>query len=306
MLVIGAASSQIPFVQQASSITVFPELEGDQVITHVYKGAKITHFRHTDDNYRHSFMFQGSFPIVTKRIQVDIGASMGSDTLYRLSVNDMRIEGDSCYFCGNVVRVGPPQMTQQGNTVWPEKAPVGFVGFFSIPELIAGHVYLKYKLFYEVHDLTRLAVYGYHQNSTRRMVAAIGTLPDQTTPCVLEIVRYSDGAWKKSLSHPDSEDEVFSDILYNPQRLVVASYHRCRGDEGEYQNGPNHREFTVHYASPYGFCSDYGPVNGPETAWQKVYMNSELNWRLLICEAVTVNYEKTCDKSARFPYNKED
>ena len=284
MSLVETVSSQIPMVQTASSRVDFSELQGDQVLTRVYKGSKITHFRHADDNYKHSFMIQGDLFVGTKRIIVNINSSLGPDTLYRLNVNDMRIEGDSCYFCGNVVRVGPPQMTPQGNTIWPERDPVGFVGFFSVPELISGRVNLRYKLFYEVYDLTRLAVYSYHQNLVRRMVAAIGTLADQTTPCVLEITRHSDGSWRKSLGYPNSENEVFSDILYNPKKLVVASYRRCNGDEGEYQYEPNHWKFTIHYASSYGFCSDYGPLNGPEAAAEYdtygLPVNHNIGWHI--------------------------
>ncbi len=203
MSVIVTAKSQIPTLSTVSSSTDFPELAGDQVITRAYRGLyKITHFRHKDDAYKHSFLIQGGFPFITKRIQFNINLSILSDTLYRLNVNDMRIEGDSCYFCGNVVQVGPPVMTPQGNMVWPERDSIGFVGFFSLTELIAGHVQMRYKFYYDVYDLTRMATVPYRQRSSPQlMVAAIGTLEDKTTPCVLELTRFSDGAWTESLGY---------------------------------------------------------------------------------------------------------
>ena len=255
--IFGTVYSQTPVFSVASYRKDFPELMGDQVITRVYKGTHtITHFRHKNDTYNHSFMIQGGLLVVPKRIQANINASIYSDTLYRLTVNDMRIEGDSCYFCGNVTRVGPSMITPQGNTIWPQRDPVGCVGYFSITELLEGHVYLKYQFFYDVHDLTRMAVV--HPSSQPLMVAAIGTLSDKTTPCVLELKKMTNGSWTKSLGYPNSVDEVFSDILYNPTRLVIASYRRSNSDEGEYQDNPNPWRFTLHYSSASGFCSDFG------------------------------------------------
>ena len=90
MSVIVTAKSQTPTLPTVSSSTDFPELAGDQVITRAYRGQyKITHFRHKDDAYKHSFLIQGGFPFITKRIQFNINLSILSDTLYRLNVNDM-------------------------------------------------------------------------------------------------------------------------------------------------------------------------------------------------------------------------
>ena len=280
MSVIVTANSQPPTAVAVSNDKVFPELAGDQVITRAYQGQyKITHFRHKDDAYKHSFLIQGGFPFITKRIQFNINLSILSDTLYRLNVNDMRIEGDSCYFCGNVVQVGPPVMTPQGNMVWPERDSIGFVGFFSLTELIAGHVQMRYKFYYDVYDLTRMATVPYRQRSSPQlMVAAIGTLEDKTTPCVLELTRFSDGAWKKSLGYPNSEDEVFSDILYNPETLVIASYRRCNGDEGEYQNEPNHWKFTLHYSFNNGFCANYGHETAAEYDTYGLPVDHNIGW----------------------------
>ena len=270
VLVLGTVYSQtLPTALVVSKRTEFPNLKGDQVITRMYNEEySITHFRHKENAYVHSFLIQYRIPVITKEIQFNINGSMMSDTLYRLTVNDMRIEGDSCYFCGNVVHVGPPMINPQGHTFWPERDSVGFVGYFSITELLEGHVFLKYQLFYDVYDLTRMATvtYPHRASSLQLMVAAIGTLSDKTTPCVLELKKYGDGSWKRSLSYPNSVDEVFSDILYNPYRLLIASYRRCNGDEGEYQNEPNHWKFTLHYASNYGFCTDYASVYNSETA----------------------------------------
>ena len=273
MSVIETASSQMPGVLIASSSTDFPELAGDQVITRAYQGLyKITHFRHKDDAYMHSFLIQGGGnPIVSKKIQFNVNWSLVSDTLYRLNVNDMRVDGDICYFCGNVVRVGPPAMTPQCNTIWPERDPVGFVGFFSITELIAGHVQMKYKFFYDVYDLTRMATVPYRQRSLPQlMVTAIGTLEGKTTPCMLELIRFSDGSWTNSLGYPNSVDEVFSDILDNPEQLVVVPH--ILTDKDGYD-------------------------------WNIVYNNTVFDWWKYICDVTTVEYETTCSKIGLFPYS---
>ena len=197
---------------------------------------------------------------MAKRIQFSInGGALEPDVRYRFAVNDMRIEGDSCFFCGNAIKVGPPVMTPEGTTIWPEHDPIGLMGFFSISGLLAGQGQIRHQLFSDVSDLTRLATVSYQQNSSRQlMVAAIGTLADKTTPCVLELKKDNNSVWTKSLGNPDSDGEVFSDILYNPNMLVIASYRRCNGDEDDYQYEPNHWKFTLHSASRSGYCTDYG------------------------------------------------
>ena len=244
MSVIVTAKSQTPTAVAVSNDKVFPELAGDQVITRAYQGQyKITHFRHKDDAYKHSFVIQGGFPLVTKRIQFNINLSILSDTLYRLNVNDMRVEGDSCYFCGNVVQVGPPVMTPQGNMVWPERDSIGFVGFFSLTELIAGHVQMRYKFYYGVYDLTRMAG---QRLSPQLMLAAIGTLEDKTTPCVLELTRLSGGSWTESLGYGSGQvsyeavDSLFAENGEYEWNLIFKNkqnkWHICDATTVVYEN----------------------------------------------------------------------
>lgn len=266
--VCGTSFSQIPPIGITVSATnEYPALKGDQVITRVYQDDQtITHYRHAESEYVHSFVIHKSGLYgYTKRMQFNLNAGVGPDEAYRkLTVNDMRIEGDSCYFCGKLTLIGPLMYDALGNPVWPE-SDVGIVGFFSIPDLIAGSVTLKHKCYYETSEFTRLTTWSYKISANRiLMVSAIGELHLEPYPCVLEIRKLNSNTETESLKYTTSSGEVFSDILYNSGRLVLASYHRCNGDEGDYQYEPNHWKFTLHCATRYGYCWDYGHETAAE------------------------------------------
>lgn len=261
MAVCGMLFSQTPFIATVSSRHNYPALKGDQVITRVYKGNQtLTHYRHNESEYIHSFIIHkiGLPNAYTKRMQFNLNEGVEPDEPFRkLTVNDMRIEGDSCYFCGKLTFIGPVMYDANNNPIWPEY-DVGIVGFFSILDLIAGNVTLQYKYYNTTSEFTRLTTWSYKYGQSRSlMVAAIGRLLSQPNPCVLELMN-TNNTWTESLGYINSTDEVFSDILYNSDRLIVASYQKCNGDEGNYQYEPNHWKFTLHCASRYGFCFDYG------------------------------------------------
>lgn len=261
MSVCGMLFSQIPSFPIVSSEHDYPALKGDQVITRVYDGNQtLTHYRHNENEYIHSFIIHkfGLPNAYTKRMQFNLDEGLEpSEPFRKLTVNDMRIEGDSCYFCGKLTFIGPVMYDINNNPIWPEY-DAGIVGFFSILDLIAGNVTLQYRYYNMTSEFTRLTTWSYKYGQSRRlMVAAIGRLSAQPNPCVLELSN-TNNCWTESLGYINSTDEVFSDILYNPDRLIVAAYQKCNGDEGDYQYEPNHWKFTLHYATCNGFCLDYG------------------------------------------------
>ena len=263
----GTLFSQIPVLDPVvSSENDYPALKGDQVITRKYQGDQtLTHYRHNENEYVHSFIIHKSgLNGYTKRMQFNLNAGVEPDEAFRkLTVNDMRIEGDSCYFCGKLTLIGPVIYDAFGNPIWPE-SDIGLMGFFSITDLIAGNVTLNYKCYYETSEFTRLTTWTYTMSQTRYLsVGAIGMLRLEPYPCVLELT-HSNNTWRESLGHTNSTGEVFSDILYNSNRLIIASYHQCNGDEGDFQYEPNHWKFTLHCASRYGYCMDYGHETAAE------------------------------------------
>lgn len=260
MAVCGMLFSQTPFIATVSSKHDYPALKGDQVITRVYNGNQtLTHYRHKENEYIHSFIIhKDGLNAYTKRMQFNLDEGVEPDEPFRkLTVNDMRIEGDSCYFCGKVTFIGPVMYDAYNNPVWPE-SDRGVVGFFSILDFISGNVTLQYKFYNTTSEFIRLTTWSYKYGQSRRlMVAAIGKLNSQPNPCVLEL-KNTNNSWTESLGYINSTGEVFSDILYNSDRLIIASYQKCNGDEGNYQYEPNHWKFTLHTASNYGFCWGYG------------------------------------------------
>ena len=250
-----------------SSTHDYPALKGDQVITRVYKDNQtLTHYRHIENEYIHSFIIHkgGQLNAYTKRMQFNLNEGVEPDEPFRkLTVNDMRIEDDYCYFCGKLTLIGPVMYDINNNPIWLE-SDIGIVGFFSIPDLIAGNVTLQYRTYYTTSEFTRLTTWSYmYGQSPCLMVAAIGRLYSQPNPCVLEL-RNINNIWTESLGYINSTDEVFSDILYNTGNLIVASYHQCNGDEGNYQYEPNHWKFIFHRAPSSGFCDNYGEESAAE------------------------------------------
>ena len=152
-----------PNFTMVSSTHDYPALKGDQVITRVYKDNQtLTHYRHIENEYIHSFIIHkgGQLNAYTKRMQFNLNEGVEPDEPFRkLTVNDMRIEDDYCYFCGKLTLIGPVMYDINNNPIWLE-SDIGIVGFFSIPDLNAGNVTLQYRTYYTTSEFPRLTTWS--------------------------------------------------------------------------------------------------------------------------------------------------
>lgn len=135
-------------------------------------------------------------------------------------VNDMRVVGDMCYFCGMRIRdhfEGSLAVTDS----------VGVLGRFRLPPSgFAQTVKYDLKLIDETKSLDRMAAF---EDSPDTVLAMIGIVDNPASESCLTVARVnSAGQWDYYVEYTDNSvvEEVFTDIAVDPKNVTIASYHK--------------------------------------------------------------------------------
>lgn len=152
----------------------------------------------------------------------------------RTIVNDMRVIGDMCYFCGYRVYVHNEYDPATGATIIDS---IGILGRFRLdPSGIFMPVSYDIKFIHGTKSLDRMAT---HTNSGDTLIAMTGIVdtPYSTTSAsclTVARVRHTNDPdqWGYNVVYVDNApEEVFTDIAVDTRYVVVASYLRLGGEK---------------------------------------------------------------------------
>ena len=131
-------------------------------------------------------------------------------------ITDMRLYGDTCYFCGRVNRPA----TGSG------PATRGFVGRFVTDEMVAGWGQVEYYIVDTTSQLTRLAIS--RDDTSHLLISAIGEEYYSGKACIVELANHGASGWTKRYEEIFTADNiVFSDIMTMRDSLTLLAQYAC-------------------------------------------------------------------------------
>lgn len=262
----------------ASAKLYFPECNGTGVIVRNHNGDNlIVHHLSSSDPYVHHFAYQREDETALSEISLRLGGLAGDvDTAY--SVLDMRVLGDTCYFCGNqMVTYGRPMYDINGNIISEASASNGILGYFSIAEMLEGNPHVNIVVIDKSKRLTRLAVRRQSPSSPvsyRVLVAAVGVNQGDTS-CVVEARLADDGSWSMMLSTPQSpyHTDRFTDIITTSRSILVSGISSATPSSA----GLNWN-VTLHEAPAEGFGVRFGLTGVDEHPMYYDFSSTDCGW----------------------------
>lgn len=261
-----------------SAKSFFPECDGTGVIVRNYSDDNlIVHHLSSSDPYVHHFAYQRQDVDDILEISLRLGGLAGDvDTAY--SVLDMRVLGDTCYFCGNqMVTYGRPLYDINGNIIDNASASKGILGYFSIVEMLEGNPHVNIAILDSAMRLTRLAVRRPPEgapNLYRVLVAAVGVTQGDTS-CVVEARLAEDGSWSRIQSVPKLpyRHDRFTDIITTSQSIIVSAI----SSANPYSSGCNWN-ITLHEAPAEGFGMRFGLTSVDEHPMCYDFSSTDCGW----------------------------
>ena len=142
-----------------------------------------------------------------------------NEGLISYKINDMRVIGYMCYFCG--VRKYSHNDPETGLHVTDS---IGFLGRFHLDSLGFGQtVQYHLKLVRETKSLDRMATYAAGNDT---VIAMIGIVDEPASQSCVAVARFDyPGSWRYIVKYAMGA-EVFTDIASTNQTTVIASYYR--------------------------------------------------------------------------------
>lgn len=244
----------------------------------------LVHHVDADNEHIHHFALIGTQFVGDCEMVVALGhVDAIGDITY--SLNDMRIMGDTCYFCGHrTINNGLPQYDVDGNIVATATQIDGMIGWFSIADMETGSVDVRTSVLSSIESLNRMAVRrGINRPGVDCdiVVSAIGRLTNGNRAFVAEVCHYPSSGWQVTVSGSNAGDnnEVFSDIISSSNSTLIAS---MVPDDNEGSWVMNlHESLRGHYYSEYAqpaipevlISHDFASVSG---GWGWHSLNSEI------------------------------
>lgn len=280
MLLLSVSSgAQVLRPAQASALSHMPNCYGSQVVVRNYAGSQVViHHVERSNKYVHHFAIQRQDVDDMRELVVVLGGQGEFDTTY--AVNDMRVLGDSCYFCGTeMVDYGAPLLDSHGNPITPQVYKRGMVGRFSLSALINGEESdFHLTTIRGTAEFSRLDAARPYPNLVsdhyRVMLTAVGRYGNNGAvegSCLLEMADYLQGGWRYSLTDLDGQ-EVICDVVTAGWAKYVASFYYGDGEDPE-QGGWN---LVLHDCTSDGFAARYAHQSVSETA--TIYDFGRMGW----------------------------
>ena len=234
----------------ASSVVNMPTCMGDGAICRSYGNAKVL-VHHVDlaDRHRHHFALQLSDTNVISELVVTLGGQNDvNDTLYE--IRDMRVLGDTCYFCGRrKVNRGEPVYDNWGHVLDPGVEYKGVLGWFPISDFRSQSVEVNVYHADFAQDMSRLTVRRKEPGLWPwydLKVTAIG-IDAQGRQCVTEMITPSSsplmcGGWGiTNYVLVGSNDELFCDVLDTEMGTLLLAV-----DTSDADGIDRHRKLVLH------------------------------------------------------------
>ena len=152
----------------------------------------------------------------------------------RTIVNDMRVIGDMCYFCGYRVYVHNEYDPATGATIIDS---IGILGrFYLDPSGVLAPDRYDIRLINDTKCLNRMATHTSRGDTMIVMTGIVSTAYSSSSVSCLAVARVrntsSPDSWKYNVAYTGSNsEEVFTDIAIDTRYVVVASYRKVAGDE---------------------------------------------------------------------------
>lgn len=264
---------------------LFPSQVGNNVIIREnFTGVPLISYRSTK---KANFVYGDIYTNNTKKFEINDSMDMtGSCISYK--INDMRVIGNMCYFCG--VRWDLHEDPESGAYVTDS---TGVLGRFPLDPLGFGQsVKFHLKLIRETKSLDRMATYAQDRDT---VIAMIGIVDEPASQSCLAVARVDNSnPWKYIVKYTNNNpsEEVFTDIATTPLTTYIASHHRDITDKyyihirmndnaslsgGSYLrfdtlNNYLHPSFSVSETTQYELIRpDFSAVQLCSTPWDVVY-----------------------------------
>ena len=198
----------------------------DVIIRESSKGTPVISYHSHSSPYGAKFMY-GDLNSGTVKEFIIYDTNTAANNTISYAVNDMRVVGDMCYFCGiRVYTHGEPD-PETGGVL---KDSVGILGRFPLnPSGFGGSVKFDLKHFHETKCLSRMATYVY---GTDTLLAIIGIVNQPTSQSCLTVARVNGlNSWQYNVlySNVSATMDVFTDIAIDAQMTTIASYQKANG-----------------------------------------------------------------------------
>lgn len=239
LLTMRLAVGQVLRTVYASALSNMPNCTGKDVIVRNYSGhSLLIHHTAEADRHEHHFALQSQTQNNFRELVVTLGGQgQATDTWYDIA--DIKVLGDTCYFCGTrVADFGAPVLDIWGHVVASQYEKRGFIGRFSIASILdGGYAGFEIYMIGETESLSRLTLRkGLPGDQVRYhvMLSAVGQFRgSDAKSCVLEAANYLEGGWRYSLSvnGSDNDRERFTDIVSTPRWTFVASFYTPDGTD---------------------------------------------------------------------------
>ena len=142
----------------------------------------------------------------------------------RYTVNDMRVVGDMCYFCGNrECTYGEPDPWTGGLVI----DSIGILGRFRLdPSGFGASLKFELKHMHGTKSLNRMATYTYYQDTVLAMIGVVDMPSSQS--CVAVARERGSGSWGYTVLYPEVSDtmDIFTDIAVDTGMTTIASYRK--------------------------------------------------------------------------------
>lgn len=203
---------------QSGYLDRYPALKGDRVISRITPDGhyKITCF-HTKYDIANLIVTNDT---VTYRYPTSVYVANNpfdpNPVLnYGFLVRDIKIDGDTCWFCGMYWReTGEWIYNMQGNAYW-EVEYTGFVGNMVLPQMVSGLCPVRYILVPHTECLNKMTLHPHG-------ISAVGELGDCRSMFV-DVSRNNNSQWNCSVGYSSFVEEEFRDITFAGGKIVVLS-----------------------------------------------------------------------------------
>lgn len=296
--IVSCIMAQVP-LGISGAISHSPNCRGTGVLVRNYGVDRVlVHHVDADNGHIHHFALEGARIAGDCEMAVALGqVDATGDITY--TVSDMRILGDTCYFCGHrTIDNGLPLYDIDGNIIATATQNDGMIGWFSIADMETGSVDVRTSVLSSIESLSRMAV----RRGIRApgidcdiVVSAIGRQADGNRAFVAEACHYPSSGWQVTVSGANAggNSEVFCDIASSENSTVIAS---MVPDDNEGSWVMNlHESLRGHYYSEYAQPSipealisyDFASVSG---GWGWHSLNSEIRMCYSRGSSVAVAY----------------
>ena len=255
--------------QPTSRIRSYSETTVSDVHLQVYKStfSTLLYYKESATN-RNIFIFRN------KKYTLPILTNTYGEISY--SVNDMKVAGDCCFFCGRIVIPTepplPPPIIDRSSGFY-EKGYIACLYLDSIDNPYNPNVRCRFSLIEGTYEMTKMAIYSYSNDTAIALIGKYGN-PDHTS-CLVSVTS-SGSSWQNNVYYFTDTTETLTDITLTDKCLVTAS-----------RFGGETTTFGVRYVNLYDFfystnITDYtslnkfdthnlltNPPSPPATAWHR-------------------------------------